>query len=36
VKWSYQLNEKQAAEYDFASVMFEEEDGIVWNPYNNK
>lgn len=36
VKWSYQLNEKQASEYDFASVMYEEEDGIVWNPYDNK
>ena len=36
VKWSRQLTARQAAKYDFATVMYEEEDGIVWNPYDNR
>ena len=36
VKWSYQLSAKQAAEYTFEKVMYQANDGIVWNPYDNK
>ncbi len=36
VKWSYQLKDKQAAEYTFENVMFQNQDGIVWNPFDNK
>lgn len=36
VKWSYQLSDKKAAEYTFENVMFQPQDGIVWNPYDNK
>lgn len=36
VKWSYQLSDKQAAGYSFDKVMYQEEDGIVWNPFDNK
>ena len=32
VKWSRQLSDRQAAEYSFEKVMFQEQDGIVWNP----
>ena len=36
VKWSYQLSDKKAAEYTFENVMFQKQDGIVWNPFDNK
>ena len=36
VKWSYQLSDRQAAEYSFEKVMYQAQDGIVWNPYENK
>ena len=36
VKWSRQLTEKQAAEYTFEKVMYQKNDGIVWDPFNNK
>ncbi|MCF0175953.1 MAG: pectin esterase [Bacteroidales bacterium] len=36
VKWSYQLTPKQAAEYTFEKVMYQPQDGIVWNPFDNK
>lgn len=36
VKWSYQLTDKQVGEYTFEKVMFQDNDGIVWNPYNNR
>ena len=36
VKWSRQLTEKQAAEYSFEKVMYQKNDGIVWDPFNNK
>ena len=36
VKWSHQLTAREAAEYSFEKVMFQSEDGIVWNPYDNK
>ena len=36
VKWSYQLSAKQAAQYSFEKVMYQPQDGIVWDPYDNK
>lgn len=36
VSWSRQLTPEQAAEYSFEKVMYQENDGIVWDPYNNK
>ena len=36
VKWSHALTAKQAAEYSFEKVMYQAEDGIVWNPYDNR
>ncbi|MBP5549942.1 MAG: pectin esterase [Bacteroidales bacterium] len=36
VKWSKQLTAEQAAEYSFEKVMYQKQDGIVWNPYDNK
>lgn len=36
VKWSYQLKEKQLADYTFEKVMYQSNDGIVWNPFENK
>ena len=36
VKWSRQLTAKQAAEYSFEKVMYQKNDGIVWDPFNNK
>lgn len=36
VKWSYQLSAKQAAQYSFEKVMYQSQDNIVWDPYNNK
>ena len=36
VRWARQLTGKQAAEYSFEKVMYQENDGIVWNPYDNK
>ena len=36
VKWSRQLTAKQAAEYTFEKVMYQKNDGIVWDPFNNK
>ena len=36
VKWSRQLSDRQAAEYTFEKVMFQEQDGIIWNPFDNK
>jgi len=36
VYWSRQLSEQQALEYSFEKVMYQSQDGIVWNPYNNK
>ena len=34
--WSHQLTDAEAAEYTFAKVMFQSEDGIVWDPYDNR
>lgn len=36
VRWSKQLSAKQAAQYTFEKVMFQSNDGIVWNPYDNR
>ena len=36
VPWSHQLTAKEAAEYTFEKVMFQEQDGIRWNPYENR
>lgn len=36
VRWSYQLSDKQARDYSFEKVMYQSNDGIVWDPYNNK
>jgi pectinesterase len=36
VKWAHTLTAKQAAEYSFEKVMYQAEDGIRWNPYDNR
>ena len=36
VKWAHTLSAKQAAEYTFEKVMYQAEDGIRWNPYDNR
>lgn len=36
VKWSRQLSAKQASKYTFEKVMYQDNDGIVWNPYDNR
>ena len=36
VKWAHTLKAKQAAEYTFEKVMYQPQDGIVWNPFDNR
>jgi pectinesterase len=36
VKWAHTLKEKDLKDYTFQKVMYQEQDGIVWDPYNNK
>lgn len=36
VKWARKLTARKAAEYSFEKVMYQEQDGIKWNPYDNK
>lgn len=36
VKWCHFLKEKQLSDYSFEKIMFQENDGIVWDPYNNR
>ena len=36
VKWSHTLKAKDLKEYTFEKVIYQPEDGIVWNPYENK
>ena len=36
VNWSHVLKEKDLPEYSFEKVMYQPQDGIVWNPYDNK
>jgi hypothetical protein len=33
VKWAHKIRPKN---YTFEKVMYQKEDGIVWDPYNNK
>ena len=36
VKWAHSLKPRQLADYTFEKVMYQPEDGIVWNPYDNR
>ena len=36
VKWAHKLKEKDLRNYTFEKVMFQTQDGIVWDPFNNK
>ena len=36
VRWSHALTDQEAAQYTFDKVMFQEQDGIHWNPFDNK
>ncbi len=36
VKWSHQMTDRQAARYSFEKVMYQSNDGIIWNPYDNR
>ena len=36
VKWAHTLKEKDLKDYTFEKVMYQSQDGIVWDPYNNK
>ena len=36
VKWARKLTARKAAGYTFENVMYQEQDGIKWNPYDNK
>ena len=36
VEWSHTLTEAQLPEYSFSKVMYQVQDGIVWDPYLNK
>ena len=36
VKWSHQLKARQVAEYSFDQVMYQPQDGIRWDPYDNR
>ena len=36
VPWAHTLTAEEAAEYTFEKVMYQAEDGIVWNPYDNR
>ena len=36
VKWAHKLNARQAAEYSFEEVMYQPQDGIRWDPYDNR
>lgn len=35
-KWAHQLTDRQVEEYTFDKVMYQENDGIKWNPYDNR
>ena len=36
VNWAHTLTAKEAAEYTFEKVMYQAQDGIRWNPYDNR
>ena len=36
VKWAHTLKPKDLKDYTFEKVMYQPQDGIVWNPYDNR
>ena len=36
VKWAHKLSPCNLKDYTFEKVMYQKQDGIVWNPYDNK
>ena len=36
VKWAHKIKARQLKDYSFEKVMYQSNDGIVWNPYENK
>ncbi len=36
VKWAHALKAKDLKDYTFEKVMYQKQDGIVWNPYDNR
>lgn len=36
VKWAHSLKARDLRDYTFEKVMYQAEDGIIWNPYDNK
>ena len=36
VKWAHKISKRKLADYSFERVMFQKEDGIVWNPHDNR
>ena len=36
VPWAHTLTAEEAAGYTFEKVMYQAEDGIRWNPYDNR
>ena len=36
VKWAHSLKPRQLKDYTFEKVMYQSQDGIVWDPYDNK
>ena len=36
VKWAHSLKPRDLEKYRFEKVMYQSQDGIVWDPYNNK
>ncbi|MBP5720899.1 MAG: pectin esterase [Bacteroidales bacterium] len=36
VKWAHTLRKKDLKDYTFEKVMYQKEDGITWNPFDNK
>ena len=36
VPWAHTLRKKDLKDYSFEKVMYQAQDGIVWDPYNNK
>ena len=36
VKWAHTLKAKDLEKYSFEKVMYQAQDGIVWNPFDNR
>ena len=36
VEWSHTLTRQELEDYSFEKVMYQQQDGIVWDPYNNR